>query len=187
MIEHKVILLLSGGLDSTLLFRMAKTFQLRPYCILIDYNQIHKQELEFAVAICKEENTPYQIVHLEIDVASKLTTEDLYETKDVQPYKGVSPWHVPSRNLMFVAIAASIAESLNVDEIWYGANYDDRENLFPDCYQEWVYEVNKLLEMNGSKKITLRAPLLGLNKKVIEFLCDVFNVNKTKVFSGYGQ
>jgi len=177
----EVILLYSGGMDSTLLLKMALKFGMKPFCLLVSYGQVHEKELTTAVQNCIELIVDYTIIHItNLKVNSKLID-------GVAAYPGVSEWHVPSRNLMFVSLAASIAESRGVDLIWYGANFADRENLFPDCYQEWVYSVNKLLKVNGSIPITLEAPLLGLSKEAILKLAEVFEVDQTKVFSGYGQ
>jgi len=95
--------------------------------------------------------------------------------------------HVPSRNLMFISIAASIAEDKGIGTIWYGANWDDYLNEFPDCKQEWVGRVNKVLEINGPRPIKLEAPLLGLSKEDILRLLDSFGVSETDLFSGYGD
>ena len=75
--------------------------------------------------------------------------------------------HVPSRNLMFVGIATSSAEDLEVDTIWYGADMSDFFDRFPDCMQEWFGVMNKVLEINGPKPIKLEAPLAGLTKETI--------------------
>ena len=177
----EVILLYSGGMDSTILLKMALKFGMKPFCLLLSYGQVHEKELTCAVQNCVELNVEYTIIHIaNLKVNSKLID-------GVAAYPGVSEWHVPSRNLLFVSIAASIAESRDTDLIWYGANFADRENLFPDCYQEWVYQVNKILTINGSSKIKLEAPLLGFSKKAILKLAVIFNVQQDKVFSGYGQ
>ncbi len=177
----KVIILFSGGYDSTLLIAFAERMNMEVHCILFDYGQKHIKELEYAQRFCKEGNISYEVIVLHINAESKLTHG---ETR----YEGVSEWHVPSRNLIFLAHAASIAESEGIDLIWYGANYEDREHLFPDCYQDWVYHLNKLLEINGSMKITVEAPLLGMPKDLIESFGETyFEIKKNETFSGYGN
>ena len=90
---------------------------------------------------------------------------------------------------MFISLAASIAESKNINRIWLGADFSDRLNNFPDCYQEWVYRVNDVLNINGSIPINLEAPLLGMNKELIlSSLENNYNVDIEKeIFSGYGD
>lgn len=175
-----VIILFSGGYDSTLLIHLAWAAGLIPYCILFDYGQKHIEELDVARKFCDKEDLRYEVIKLHFDVQSKLTEGD-------KRYEGVSEWHVPSRNLIFLAHVASIAEGNEVDLIWYGANYEDRDHLFPDCYQEWVYRFNKLLEINGSTVIKVEAPLLGMTKETIVSLGEkLFNLKIEQTFSGYG-
>lgn len=178
---HDLILLYSGGLDSTLLLEMAIRDHLFPLCLSFNYGQKHQEELEYAANYCKRYNLPNPVVRIWLDITSKLTN-DVGEV-----YDGVSSWHVPSRNLIFIAMAASIAECEGIELIWYGANYDDRENLFPDCYQEWIYQMNKLLAINGSSKVRLEAPLLGMTKETIQRRIKDFGIKNNQIFSGYGE
>jgi len=178
--KYDLVLLFSGGLDSTLLLKLALDMKLNPLCLLIDYGQMHIQELSFAVTSCMSELVDYEKAMVKIPMASNLTSEE-------KTYEGVSPWHVPSRNLIFISLAASLAESRGIPLIWYGANYEDREHLFPDCYQEWIYSLNQLLAKNGSMKIQVEAPLLGMQKDTIKKLAQKFGITNEKVFSGYGR
>lgn len=176
----KILLLYSGGMDSTVLLHMALNQGHQVQCLGFNYGQVHKRELSMASLMCEKMEVPYQIINIELPIRAKLLDGET-------TYKDVSPWHVPGRNLIFVAIAASIAESSNLDQIWYGANYEDREYLFPDCYQEWVYLMNKVLAINGSTDITLEAPLLGMTKETILGLAKEYKINYNEIFSGYGQ
>ena len=176
--HYDLVLLYSGGLDSTLLLEIALEMGLSPLCLLINYGQKHVEELEFAQRICQDKKVPWIRLQIDLPVASNLTSK-------AQTYEGVSPWHVPSRNLIFVGIAASFAEERNIPLIWYGANYEDRDHLFPDCYQEWIFEMNKLLAINGSKKVMLEAPLSGMHKETVKALAHYFGITNDKVFSGY--
>jgi len=175
----KVLLLYSGGLDSTLLLELAVQMDLQPYCLLINYGQRHVKELEVAEEWCIKKSVAYRIIDMkDMNIRSKLTTDEIL-------YEGVSEWYVPSRNLMFISMAASIAECLKINLIWYGANYSDREDLFPDCYQEWIYSLNKVLSINGSFPIKVEAPLQGMRKETVQKLAKLFNISKKEVFSGY--
>lgn len=176
-----VVILYSGGADSRLMLELAKGLNREIFCLLIEYGQKHRDELVYAEEQLKKEGVEYQNISLiGFEVRSALTSEAI-------AYEGVSDWYVPSRNLIFVSLAASYAESKGFEEIWYGANYSDRVNLFPDCYQEWVVKVNETLKINASRPIKLVAPLLGFTKNMIlEYLEKVYNVKKNQLFSGYG-
>jgi 7-cyano-7-deazaguanine synthase len=178
--SKRIVLLYSGGFDSSLLLSMALKVDYEPLCLLIDYGQIHIDELKYAEKFCQKLKVNHITISVTLPVASKLTDGNAV-------YDGVSEWHVPSRNMIFVSLAASIAESERISTIWYGPNYEDREALFPDCYQEWVYSVNKVLAINGSAPIVLEAPLLGMSKELIIRLAKSYGIDNKEVYSGYGK
>ena len=182
--KPEVLILFSGGADSVLMLKTAQSLNKSSYCLLIDYGQLHKQELFVAKEYLRKNEIQHQIIELKhFNVGSGLT-------KNGKPgmYEGVHPMYVPSRNLIFVSLAVSYAEAGNIPEVWYGADESDYYNEFPDCKQEWVGRVNKVLEINGSRKVKLSAPLEGLSKEnVLGILHNVYNVKDEEIFSGYGD
>ena len=182
-IKFDVIILFSGGADSMLMLEMAKDFCKTPYCVLIDYQQLHYDEINVAKRYLDKDETPYRVVKLhDLQIQSGLTGAG-----NKGRFEGVHEMHVPSRNLMFVGIAASIAEDMGCDTIWYGADFDDYINKFPDCMQGWFGEVNKVLEINGPNPIKLEAPLAGLTKETILKALFAKGISEDEMFSGYGD
>ena len=178
-----LIILYSGGADSNVLLELALIMKKKPYCILIDYNQKHIEELDFAQKRLNKRNVRYQIVSIKnLNINSGLTG-----SKEKNLYENVHENYVPSRNMMFVSIAASIAESKGIDTIWYGPNYDDYVNRFPDCVQEWIGRMNELLKVNSTIDIKLEAPLIGFTKERVIELSNFFEIKDYEVFSGYGE
>lgn len=174
-----LIILFSGGVDSIFLLEQALTQGRKPYCVLVDYDQNHIMELEYARTYLNEKSVPHHMVKLyQLGLRSGLTTGE----KSL--YDGVNEMYVPSRNLMFVSIAASIAENLGINEIWYGANATDSKD-FPDCTIEWVGKVNKLLAVNSSIDILLRAPLITTLKEDILDDLKEMGIDMSKIYSGY--
>jgi 7-cyano-7-deazaguanine synthase len=181
--QDDVLILFSGGADSRLMLEFAMDLNLKPYCLLINYGQRHIEELAVAQNQLDRLKVSFQMVEIDgLKIQSVLTTGDQNR------FKGVSPWHVPGRNLMFVSVAYSIAENMDIPEIWYGPDFSDRLGLFPDCYQDWVVKVDELFKINGSKKINLRAPILGLTKEmVLGLLKNKYKVDEIELHSGYGD
>ena len=180
---EKVLVLFSGGADSTLLLELAKRIKKEVFALLIDYGQLHRKELIYAADYCKINDIPYNVVSLTgLSAQSALTGSG-----ERGKYEGVSEWHVPGRNSMFLSIALSEAESRGITEIWYGPDYSDREHLFPDCYQEYVYRVNQLFEVAGVRPVKVYAPTLGMTKEMVLSLLESFGVPKDQLFSGYGE
>lgn len=179
---EQVVILYSGGADSRLMLELAKDLKLEPTCILVDYGQLHKEELELAVKILKQKIIKYKVVKIEgYDVKSALTTGE----KGL--YKNVSQWNVPNRNMLLLSIACGFAESEGISKVWYGADFSDRQGCFLDCYQEWVLKLNELLKITTSNSIQVYAPLLGLTKQDVLDLLNADGIFKDEYFSGYGD
>ena len=158
MMEHDLVILASGGYDSTLLCHMAKKMDFEPIALSIDYGQKHVRELESAKKSCAKLKIPCKRMTIDFGGAiDSALTGDLESGK----YAGVSEFHVPGRNTIFTGLALSLAETVGAKKIWYGANGEDRLNNFADCTQEWVYAMNLALKRAGSYPIELEAPLLG--------------------------
>lgn len=180
---ERILILYSGGADSRLLLEFANLSKKDPYCLLIDYNQLHKEELEFAKKQLKEKDISFNVVKVDgLNLTSGLTGDGTQGRFG----EDVSIWHVPGRNTMFLGLALSIAENLGIGEIWYGADWSDREGLFPDCMQEYVYRMNEVFQIAGPSPVKVRAPLLGFDKNTILTMLNSFGVKESEIFSGYG-
>jgi 7-cyano-7-deazaguanine synthase len=179
-----LVILFSGGADSVLMLEIAKDFGKTPLCVIVDYQQLHADEISVAQNLLRRKyGIPYRTVKLhELQIQSGLTGAG-----QKSRFEGVHEMHVPSRNLMFVGIATSIAEDIGVDTVWYGADFSDFVNKFPDCMQQWFGAMNKVLEINGSKPIKLEAPLAGLTKETILKALESKGITEDQIFSGYGD
>ena len=178
----EIVMLYSGGADSALMVRLALMSGRRPHCILIDYGQKHIEELDYARKQLNALSLTHQTIKIDgLGVDSGLTGE-LTE----QRWDNVHAMNVPGRNTIFIGLAISVAENMGLDEVWYGPDYSDRINLFPDCYQEYVVRMNEVLSISGVKPITLVAPLLGMSKELIlQVLEDFFCITADQLHSGY--
>jgi len=177
--NDRIVLLYSGGADSRLLLHFACNMKKQPLCVLVNYGQ-KMNELKYAHNHMKQFNIEYKQVTVNIDINSGLTG-------NLSPslYSNVNSMNVPGRNTLLISIAYSIAEANNIREIWYGANMSDRNNLFPDCYQEFIVKMNSILESTPSFKIELKAPLLGWTKDMVLDYLESIGVSKEDIFSGY--
>jgi 7-cyano-7-deazaguanine synthase len=184
--KKNILVLFSGGADSTLLLLIARKISERVGAVTFNYGQKNLAELVSARNLLeKHPSLCDERYYAELDL--RHVTSPLLEGKGCAPRHGVNEKHVPARNLMFVAHAAAIAESQGFDEIWYGANFTSRMNSFPDCTQEWVFAMDRVLAINGSRRISLRAPLLGVAKDDIWLYLKMRGIDRTEVFSGYGE
>jgi 7-cyano-7-deazaguanine synthase len=178
-----LVILFSGGADSILMLEVANSLGFTPYCVLIDYEQLHIEELRYAERYLRKYDIPFRTIMLHgLRIQSGLTGSG-----QKSRFEGVSEMYVPSRNLMFVGVAASIAEDIGAGTVWIGADFSDYFNLFPDCMQAWIGSMNKVLEINGPKPIKLEAPLLGMFKESILEILKRKGIGEEEIFSGYGD
>jgi len=197
---YDVVILFSGGADSILMSKIAEILKLKPYYLLIDYGQLHIEELDFAVQYLRknqfgvvgttectavssygpiEEN--WTKVKIDLNVNSALTGSG-----EKALYEGVSQYHVPMRNTIFLSLACSYAESMGIPKVWIGCDYSDREHRFIDCYQDYIISVNELLNVASPVAITVEAPLLGFSKEMVNKILKSYNVDMKTIYSGYG-
>jgi 7-cyano-7-deazaguanine synthase len=176
--KHDLVILYSGGLDSTVLLHMARSFEYNPICLLIDYGQKNIRELDAARAMCDKMSVSHREMSFNIGINSGLTG-----SHQTDLYKGVYSYYVPGRNTIFIGLAAALAESVGATHIWYGATFPDQS---PDCQQGYINAMNGVLKVCAGYQIELSAPLLGMDKKTIRMLANLFHIDEKEVHSGYG-
>lgn len=173
----KTLILLSGGLDSTV--TLAKALETGKKCAALSFNygQRHVIELQRAEQIAHYYQIPLNIVQLDLScfaAHSALTSnKDLPTNQTLQQIAnaGIPNTYVPARNTLFLAYATGYAEMIQADEIHIGANSLDLVG-YPDCRPSFIEAFQKLLEVSTKQAvcgtpIKLCAPLLYLTKAEI--------------------
>ena len=176
----KAMVLSSGGVDSTTALAMAvdKFGAQEVSTISIFYGQKHSRELESARKIAKF----YGVDHIEFDLSqifkqsnSSLLTHST-DSIDHQSYseqlktQSRVSTNVPFRNGVMLAVAASIADSHDEDqiELYIGAHADDAAgNAYADCSKEFIDAFGKSIEVATYGKVKLIAPFVGKNKSEV--------------------
>ena len=175
---RKAVVLLSGGLDSTVTAYIAKKRGRRVYALTVDYGQRHKRETESAKKIAKALGAvEHKIVSLNIASfgGSALTDETIAVPKNRSPEEiassGIPDTYVPARNAIMLSIALAYAETVDADEIYVGAHCLDYSG-YPDCRPQFIHAFQKMADLATKraiegKPIRIQAPLISLNKKQI--------------------
>lgn len=153
--DEKAVILLSGGVDSsTSLSKAIKDgFDLFP--VLFRYGQKHSREIESSLRIAEHYGKAVKIIDVDLTQigGSSLTSE--MDIQDHDPEKigdSIPSTYVPSRNIIFLSIAASYAETVGAHTLIYGANSIDYSG-YPDCRPEFVNAMEKALKL-GTKQGT---------------------------------
>ena len=169
----KAVSLLSGGLDSTvtLAYALSKGFDVVP--LTIRYGQRHVRELDAAKAVVKHYGlTKHVVMDLNLtSFRSALTRMDIAVPKrgsTAEIGDDIPITYVPARNIIFLSIAAGLAESVDADRIFIGANAIDYSG-YPDCRPEFfrafetVLNVGTKAGVEGSP-IKIEHPILSSTK-----------------------
>ena len=171
----KAVVLLSGGLDSTVCMAVARDQGFEAYPISFNYQQRHQREVECARRVADY----YQVEkHLVIDTnmaaigGSALTDPDLGVPDGDAGRQDIPVTYVPARNLIFLSYALGYAEVIGADHIFIGVNALDYSG-YPDCRPEFIELFQQLANYStkataaDGRIIKIETPLLKLSKKEI--------------------
>ncbi|HYF76065.1 MAG TPA: 7-cyano-7-deazaguanine synthase QueC [Symbiobacteriaceae bacterium] len=171
---RKAIVLLSGGLDSTTCMGVAVHEGYEVYPISFHYNQRHSTELESARAVAEYFGVPADR-HLIVDLGRTIRGSSLTGDAEVPLGRPVEDMgsdipstYVPSRNIIFLAHAASRAEAVGAEAIYIGVNALDYSG-YPDCRPEFVAAFQQVLNVGTKpgvegRPVRIETPLLNLTK-----------------------
>ncbi len=165
------VVILSGGLDSTIAMRLAveKYGSENVSALTFDYGQKQIEEIKMA----RRSTSNLGVVHKVIDAGflnvisqgfsanvdkniSMPTIQDILGDPRPKTY-------VPNRNMILMSVAAAYAETRNVPTILTGLQSTDEYN-YHDTTARWISKVNDLLSENRIIKIKLIAPFSNLSK-----------------------
>ena len=175
--SKKLVLSFSGGMDSSVLLFMAADRGFKEiHTVTFDYGQRHRREmsniplqkwnLEERYPDVKFTNKVLDVSYLKnISPTSSLTNLDI-DNPDISKIAGDAQpvSYVPFRNQMFISICCAYAESLQANEVWYGAAQVDSLAGYWDGDVSFVEKMNQLVCLNREHKITVKAPLLTMSK-----------------------
>lgn len=165
------VVILSGGLDSTITLRLAveKYGYENVAALTYDYGQKQRREIEMA----KMSTNLLRVKHKVVDASflgdiSKGFSANVDTDMKMPTIRDVlgdprPKTYVPNRNMILMSIAAAYAEVNNVDTILCGLQVHD-EYGYHDTTQRWVDKINDVLSENRIIKIKVTAPFSRLSK-----------------------
>lgn len=174
--QPRAVILLSGGLDSTVTAAVARQEGFALYLLTIAYRQRHAIEVEQARQVAAALGVPRHLV-VEVDLRAlggSALTGDLAVPKDRQEQdrlEGIPITYVPARNLIFLSLAAAHAEIVGASAVYFGANVLDYSG-YPDCRPEFIRAFEQAVAAGTKrgvegKRLEVRAPLLTRSKSEI--------------------
>lgn len=178
--NKKAVVLLSGGLDSTVCMAVANNegYELLP--ISFNYHQRHSRELVAAASVAQYYNVGRHLVietNMEAIGGSALTDQNLAVPEGHTGAAEIPITYVPARNLIFLSYALGYAEVTGADRVYIGVNSLDYSG-YPDCRPEFISLFQQLANYStkatteDGRKIIIETPLINLTKKDIVLLGD---------------
>jgi len=169
----RAIVLLSGGLDSATVLYLAKKKGYKVVCLIFDYGQHHKKEIQAAKRIAHKAKVDYYIEKIKLPWGGSTL---LGKNKRI-------PWHrqhainkipstyVPARNIIFLSFALSFAEALEAEAVFIGAHSQDYSG-YPDCRVQFL---------NAFRKAAALGTASGVNKRGVKIMAPLIRKNKSDI------
>jgi 7-cyano-7-deazaguanine synthase len=185
--NKQAILLLSGGIDSTTLLAKLKSQNYDIIAVSFHYGQKHEIEINYAKKnaeiygvknhhIFEFDKILFKssaLINSEIDITT-------FENNDLP--EGQVNAYVPFRNLLFISAALSLAETLQVKEVYLAINFDDNANFW-DCRTEFIEKINDIAASNSF--IQIKTPFINLSKTEVIKLARQLKVDLNNTITCY--
>jgi 7-cyano-7-deazaguanine synthase len=173
----RVVVLLSGGLDSTTTLAIAQSEGYEVHALTFRYGQRHAVEVAAAQRIASHFRVArHVIVPIDLRVfGGSALTSDLAVPKDREPdamAHGIPITYVPARNTIFLSFALALAEVIDSGHIFLGVNVLDYSG-YPDCRPEYLAAFQTMANLatragvEGRQNLTIHTPLIQLTKAQI--------------------
>ena len=162
----QMVLIHSGGLDSTVLLYELRRAGHALHALSVDYGQRHRKELEAAAAICAEAGVDHRVVDLRA-VRPLLADSALTGDQPVPEgrYDDISMRQtvVPNRNMILLSVAVAWAVNLKADGVAYAAHAGDHA-LYPDCRPAFIEAMRQAVQLCDWHAVELLTPFADLRK-----------------------
>jgi len=160
----KVLVLLSGGQDSTTCLYWAKKHFSEVFAIGFDYGQMHVKELEQAQKIALDAQINYKIFDIKGLLAKSSLTEKTDHNKKSHINKDLPASFTSGRNILFLSIAGSYASDMGINDIITGVCQTDYSG-YPDCRRTSIDAMQNVLSLAyGNGDFRIHTPLMYLTK-----------------------
>jgi 7-cyano-7-deazaguanine synthase len=178
-------------MDSATVLAYARREGVAVHALSIDYGQRHRSELEAARRIVEHLGAEeHRVVRVDLRAIGGSALTDETMAVPTAPTVGIPPTYVPARNTVFLALALGWAETLDLRDLYIGANVLDYSG-YPDCRPEYLRAFEALAQLatragvEEGARFRIHAPLLTLSKAEIVRLGSSLGVDYGLTVSCY--
>ncbi len=170
----RCVVLLSGGIDSSTTLAIARSQGYEVFALSFRYGQRHAVELERAKDMTRSMRiTNHTVLNIDLgQIGGSALTSDIGVPKGraISEMKNAIPvTYVPARNTIFLSFALALAEVVDADTIFIGANALDYSG-YPDCRPEYLSAFESMANLatkagvSGKTRFKIVAPLINMTK-----------------------
>lgn len=165
------VVILSGGMDSTIAMRLAveKYGQHNVSALTFFYGQKQSKEIEMAKLSTRLLGVTHKIIDAsflgDISIGFSANVDKNIDMPTIKDVLGdaTPKTYVPNRNMILMSIAAAYAETQGTDTIICGLQVHD-EYSYWDTTARFVDKMNSVFSENRKIKVKLIAPFVVLSK-----------------------
>lgn len=170
--ENKtVVVVFSGGQDSTTCLLYALKQYKTVHCVTFDYNQRHRHEINVARQLCQKLSVQHHHV-IPVPQLAQLTKNALtYHELAIETKTDIPNTFVPGRNILFLTLASIYAHQIDAQKLITGVCETDFSN-YPDCRSSFIHAQALALSEGLGSTITIETPLMKLTKAQIWAMAD---------------
>ncbi len=177
----RVLVLHSGGMDSTTCLYAAHHAGAEVFSLGVDYGQRLSVELMYARKQCEALG-----IHRDVmSVSWQKPVRDIPLNRNVEEMRAtISPAFLPARNVLLLSLACAHASGLGADEVHTGLNCVEFSG-YPDCTVEFFEAYKSMMALANPAGPKLVAPLHNLSKLEIAKRARDLGIGETDTWSCY--
>jgi len=179
--SETVLVLHSGGLDSTTCLLAAQKDGHRVLSLGIDYGQVARAELKYADQQCASRGIERRVIKVEWVKPERLVpiNRSLEEIR-----RETSTAFLPGRNALFLTLAMAHAAGVNATRIVIGINCVDFSG-YPDCKPQFLEAFKAMARAADPSGPKISAPVLHKSKQEIARMAFALGLRLGDTWSCY--
>lgn len=184
----KVVVLVSGGMDSVTALYEAAARQEVVAGLSFDYGSKHnRREIPLARHHCEVQGIPHRVIAL--GFINELFASDLLQSGGEIPEghyeeETMKATVVPFRNGIMLAVAAGYAESIGAGGLAIAAHSGDHA-IYPDCRENFMAAMGEAIFLGTYAGIELIRPFIAMRKEEIAARGHELGVDFAQTWSCY--
>ena len=177
MDNGKVLVVFSGGQDSTTCLYWAKKHFKEVYALSFIYGQKHVKEVELARELARKAGVSFDVMDVSFigHLGKNSLTDTSIRMEEEKPEGSFPNTFVPGRNLFFLSIAAVYARERGISHMVTGVSQTDFSG-YPDCRDAFIKSLNVTLNLAMDEQFVIHTPLMWIDKAQTWALADELGV-----------